>query len=143
MKKLGLITLILLITNGHCLQASPNCPNLFLTLPKAIQAAQGPHAPLLSAESIVQIYEVLPHKRAQFIYEFNQKVRDNFQWNYVHNPRLTGSGASLLVDMYRFKSPDLSTSERESLIHNRVNVAQKIEWRHVLFQNVRHSFNQN
>lgn len=126
----------ILLTAGSS-WAQSSCEALFLNpTANVLRYYQSSEAPLLSAEEIVSVYNIRPGKAQEFIRRFRQDVEMNRNWNWVHNPRISPSRASLIVDMYHFTGQALAENERHNLIQGRRSVPGKIEFRHLLFSDV-------
>lgn len=91
---------------------------------------------ILSGPEIVQAYEIKPSQVAEFLFRFSRDVENDYTWAQAGNPRISGSGDSLIVDMYRYQNHNLSQTQKRQLIDGRRSVPGQILFRHVLFQSV-------
>lgn len=94
-------------------------------------------APLLNARQVIEVYGIKTSQASQFIARYEREVINDYTWAQAGNPRLSGSQASLVVDMYRLQDHDMSREEINNLLRERRSVPGKILFKHILFETVR------
>lgn len=141
--KTGILLGILLISLSQIATANIRCDSIYSheassqSSQKDIAYYRSEEAPLLNAQQVAEIYSIKASQKSYFISRYEREVMNDYSWAQAGNPRLSGSEASLIVDMYRIQDHDMSREEIHQLLKENRSVPGKILFKHILFDTVR------
>lgn len=133
--KYALLPLLMTLTLVQSSFASNRCEAIYSEKAELTGVAfyRQPGAPLLSAEQVVEIYQVKASQAPYFISRYEREVLNERTWAQAGNPRISPSRQSLIVDMYRLQDRQMEREEIQALLRENRSVPGKIIFKHILF----------